>query len=83
MSRLTIQWHTAADPATKIEFPTTLVIPSKSSLPKFSLVGLGVRTVSFLGVKVYSIALYADLNNPNLQVSAFVWTLIFQLFNGF
>ncbi|KAF7978924.1 hypothetical protein HWV62_44462 [Athelia sp. TMB] len=57
-----------ADPATQIEFPTTLVIPSKSPLPKFSLVGLGVRTVSFLGVKVYSVGFYADLSNPRLQI---------------
>lgn len=32
------------------------------------LVGLGVRTVSFLGIKVYSVGFYADLNNPNLKV---------------
>lgn len=51
------------DPATGIEFPETLVIPSRVRLPPFQLVGLGVRTVSFLGIKVYSVAFYADLTN--------------------
>ena len=32
-----------------------------------SLVGVGVRTVSFLIMKVYSVGFYADLNNPHLQ----------------
>jgi len=57
------------DPATSIEFPTTLTIPSKVPLPKFSLIGVGVRTVSFLGIKVYSVGFYADLDNPNLKIS--------------
>jgi len=57
------------DPATSIEFPTTLTIPSKIPLPKFSLVGVGVRTVSFLSIKVYSVGFYADLDNPNLKIS--------------
>jgi len=57
------------DPATSIEFPTTLTIPSKVPLPKFSLVGVGVRTVSFLGIKVYSVGFYADLDNPNLKIA--------------
>lgn len=56
------------DPATSIAFPKTLRIPSKTPLPEFSLVGLGVRTVSFLGIKVYSVGFYADLANPNLNV---------------
>lgn len=56
------------DPATSIEFPKTLRIPSKTILPPFSLIGVGVRTVSFLKVKVYSVAFYADLTNPNLKV---------------
>jgi hypothetical protein len=56
------------DPATSIVFPTTLRITSKVPLPLFSLVGVGVRTVSFLGIKVYSVGFYADLNNPNLKI---------------
>jgi len=36
-----------------------------------TLVGVGVRSVSFLGIKVYSVAFYADLDNPNLNVSRF------------
>jgi Chalcone isomerase like len=58
----------SVDPDTSITFPKTLHIPSKASLPPFTLVGVGVRTVSFLGIKVYSIGLYADLGNPNLNV---------------
>jgi hypothetical protein len=58
----------SVDPDTSIAFPATLRIPSKSPLPKFTLVGLGVRKVSFLGIKVYSIGLYADLDNPKLNV---------------
>ncbi|PAV21859.1 chalcone-flavanone isomerase [Pyrrhoderma noxium] len=56
------------DEATGIEFPETLVIPSRVRLPPFNLVGLGVRTVSFIGIKVYSIAFYADLSNPSLKI---------------
>ncbi|EMD41650.1 hypothetical protein CERSUDRAFT_110225 [Gelatoporia subvermispora B] len=57
------------DPATSIAFPKTMRIPSKAPLPTFSLVGVGVRTVSFLGIKVYSVGFYADLSNPNINVS--------------
>ncbi len=56
------------DPATSIAFPTTLKIQSKTPLPTFTLMGVGVRTVSFLGIKVYSVGFYADLSNPNLAV---------------
>lgn len=58
----------AEDPATDIEFPTTLRVTTKVKTPLLSLVGVGVRTVSFLGLKVYSVAFYADLNNPELKV---------------
>ncbi|EGO02734.1 hypothetical protein SERLA73DRAFT_130997 [Serpula lacrymans var. lacrymans S7.3] len=56
------------DPATSISFPKTLQIPSKYPLPKFSLVGVGVRTVSFLRMNVYSVGFYADLANPDLNI---------------
>ncbi|KAI0297545.1 hypothetical protein B0F90DRAFT_1811039 [Multifurca ochricompacta] len=56
------------DPATSIEFPTILQIPSKGALPEFTLIGVGVRVVSFLKIKVYSVAFYADLSNPNLKI---------------
>ncbi|KAH8120589.1 chalcone-flavanone isomerase-domain-containing protein [Phellopilus nigrolimitatus] len=59
---------TRMDPDTGIAFPETLVVPSRVRLPPFSLVGLGVRTVSFLGIKVYSVGFYADLSNPSLKV---------------
>jgi hypothetical protein len=58
------------DPATSIEFPTILRIPSKGTLPEFTLIGVGVRVVSFLKIKVYSVAFYADLSNPKLKVIA-------------
>ncbi|KAF5377510.1 hypothetical protein D9615_005139 [Tricholomella constricta] len=60
---------TIVDPATSIEFPTTLRIPSKVKIPTMTLVGFGVRTVSLLGMKVYSVGFYADLENPNLKIS--------------
>ena len=44
------------DSATDIHFPTTL--PLATSSPVLALVGLGVRTVSFLRVKVYSAGFY-------------------------
>ncbi|PPQ75468.1 hypothetical protein CVT24_013319 [Panaeolus cyanescens] len=56
------------DPATSIAFPETMRIPSSLNLPPLTLVGLGVRTVSFLGIKVYSVGFYADLENPKLKV---------------
>jgi hypothetical protein len=62
------QETTVVDPATSIEFPTTLQIPSKGALPEFTLIGVGVRFVSFLRIKVYSAAFYADLSNPNLKI---------------
>ncbi|KAF9474297.1 hypothetical protein BDN70DRAFT_323463 [Pholiota conissans] len=58
----------SVDPATSIAFPTTMRIPSNLKLHPLSLIGIGVRTVSFLGVKVYSIGFYADLSNPNLKI---------------
>jgi hypothetical protein len=51
------------DPSTSQSFPITLPTPL-TPLPsrKLSLVGLGVRTVSFLRVKVYVAGLYIDSN---------------------
>ncbi|KAI0724278.1 chalcone-flavanone isomerase-domain-containing protein [Cerioporus squamosus] len=60
--------ETRVDPATSIAFPTTLKIQSKTPLPTFTLMGVGVRTVSFLGIKVYSVGFYADLSNPDLAI---------------
>ena len=56
------------DSSTSITFPKTMHIPSRVPIPDLSLIGVGVRTVSFLRIKVYSVAFYADLNNPALQV---------------
>ncbi|KAI9066685.1 hypothetical protein FKP32DRAFT_1755735 [Trametes sanguinea] len=60
--------ETRVDPATSIEFPTQMKIQSRTPLPTFTLMGVGVRTVSFLGIKVYSVGFYADLNDPKLDV---------------
>ncbi|KAF9452550.1 hypothetical protein P691DRAFT_721626 [Macrolepiota fuliginosa MF-IS2] len=56
------------DPATSIAFPKILKVPATVPIPPLTLVGLGVRTVSFIGIKVYSVGLYADLENPNLRI---------------
>lgn len=47
-------------------------MPSKIKLPELTLLGVGVRTVSFLGIKVYSVGFYADLENPDLKVDVFL-----------
>ncbi|CEL52209.1 hypothetical protein RSOLAG1IB_00748 [Rhizoctonia solani AG-1 IB] len=52
------------DPATLISFPTTLQIDGE---PKMTLLGLGVRRVSFLGIHVYSVGFYADLKKANAK----------------
>ncbi|KAF8168266.1 chalcone-flavanone isomerase-domain-containing protein [Crassisporium funariophilum] len=59
---------TVVDPATSIVFPKTMKIPANIKLPPLTLLGVGVRTVSFLGIKVYSVGFYADLSNPNLKI---------------
>ncbi|TFK23085.1 hypothetical protein FA15DRAFT_688054 [Coprinopsis marcescibilis] len=56
------------DPATSIEFPKAISVQAKTKIPPLQLVGLGVRTVSFLGIKVYSVGFYADLSNVNLKI---------------
>lgn len=51
------------DPSTSQPFPTVLptpVTPLPSSCKELTLVGLGVRTVSFLRVRVYVAGLYID-----------------------
>ncbi|KAJ8702994.1 Altered inheritance of mitochondria protein 18 mitochondrial [Pleurotus ostreatus] len=60
--------ETTTDPATGIQFPNSLQVPSKIKLPELTLLGVGVRTVSFLGIKVYSVGFYADLENPDLKI---------------
>ncbi|KAL1739026.1 chalcone isomerase [Schizophyllum fasciatum] len=56
------------DPETNITFPKTMHIESKVRIPDMTLLGVGVRKVSFLKVKVYSIGFYADLSNPDLKI---------------
>ena len=55
----------SVDPATSIAFPVTLQPPSS---PPLTLIGLGVRTVSFLRIKVYSVAFYADMRNIEVRL---------------
>ena len=71
---LSVHKLTAADTATDMSFPIELTLTTPT--PLLSLVGLGVRTVSFLRVKVYSAGFYveaADLkqlhNIPGWHVS--------------
>jgi hypothetical protein len=56
------------DPSTSIAFPKTIQVPAKVPIPPLTLLGVGVRSVTFIGIKVYSAGLYVDLNNPNLHV---------------
>lgn len=69
---MTFIMNSLVDPDTSITFPKVVMVPSKANLPPVSLIGLGVRTVSFLGIKVYSVGFYADLTNPNLHVRIFL-----------
>lgn len=48
---------TYLDPTSSIPFPVTITTPSGK---KLKLVGTGVRTVSFLGIKVYTGGFYVD-----------------------
>lgn len=59
---------TAVDADTGIAFPRALRVPSQFTQAPLSLVGVGVRTVSFLGIQVYSIGFYADLSSPALHI---------------
>jgi hypothetical protein len=63
------QQHRLVDQSSGIAFPKILRIQSKAKLPDFHLVGVGARTVSFLGIRVYAVGFYADMTNPNLRVS--------------
>ncbi|KAF8744070.1 Chalcone isomerase like, partial [Rhizoctonia solani] len=53
------------DPATSISFPTILQLDGE---PKMTLLGLGVRRVSFLGINVYSVGFYADLSKVDAKI---------------
>jgi len=52
------------DPSTSLELPSVLRL---ASTPPLTLLGLGVRTVSFLRVKVYVVGFYADLDNVDTK----------------
>ncbi|KAJ7630603.1 chalcone isomerase [Roridomyces roridus] len=56
------------DVDTGIAFPRSVRVPSQFKSTPLELVGVGVRTVSFLGIHVYSIAFYADLSSPSLAI---------------
>ncbi|GHJ88387.1 hypothetical protein NliqN6_4789 [Naganishia liquefaciens] len=59
ISHLDVKDGFVVDPSTSINFPQTLVPLSLPNSP-LPLVGLGVRTVSFLRVKVYSAGFYLE-----------------------
>ncbi|KAG0141916.1 hypothetical protein CROQUDRAFT_663169 [Cronartium quercuum f. sp. fusiforme G11] len=52
------------DPSTQISFPTEICLSESCSnddeKKRLRLIGVGVRTISFLGIKVYSIGFYVD-----------------------
>lgn len=56
----TIQRICLVEPSSLTEFPTTLDIDASTPL---TLVGVGVRKVSFLRVTVYAVGFYADLSS--------------------
>ncbi|KAJ7219181.1 chalcone-flavanone isomerase-domain-containing protein [Mycena pura] len=69
LPRIHLDADTVVDADTGIAFPRTVRVPGQFKTPPLELVGLGVRTVSFLGIKVYSIAFYADLTSPALKLT--------------
>lgn len=40
------------------DFPKTLVVPGRGRETEYALVGLGIRTVSFLSIEVYVVGVY-------------------------
>lgn len=68
LPRIHLDADEVVDADTGIAFPRTVRVPSQFKTPPLELVGLGVRTVSFLGIQVYSIAFYADLTSPALSI---------------
>ncbi|KAJ7770804.1 chalcone-flavanone isomerase-domain-containing protein [Mycena maculata] len=68
LPRIHLDTDAVVDTDTGIAFPRTVRVPGQFKTPPLELVGLGVRTVSFLGIQVYSIAFYADLTSPALSI---------------
>jgi hypothetical protein len=70
LPRIHLDSDSVVDPDSGISFPRTVRVPSQFKTAPLELIGLGVRTVSFLGIQVYSIAFYADLASPGLKITA-------------
>jgi hypothetical protein len=56
LAEVTVPEDHYIDPTTSTPFPRTLTSPSGT----LQLVGTGVRTVSFLAIKVYAVGFYVD-----------------------
>lgn len=59
-------FDTRAEPASGVEFPKVITFKSPQTLP-LTLLGVGVRTVSFLKMQVYAVGFYADLTRVDFQ----------------
>ncbi|KAF7339946.1 p-loop containing nucleoside triphosphate hydrolase protein [Mycena venus] len=70
LPRIHLDGDSVVDPDTGISFPRTVRVPGQFKTGPLELVGLGVRTVSFLGIQVYSIGFYADLTSPTLKITS-------------
>ncbi|KAG8911314.1 hypothetical protein FRC00_006716 [Tulasnella sp. 408] len=62
-------FDTIAEPASGVEFPKVITFKSPQTLP-LTLLGVGIRTVSFLKMQVYAVGFYADLTRVDFQASA-------------
>ena len=62
----TLQGSTVTEPNTKVAFPTALETPAGNQ----ALAGTGVRTRTFLQVKVYAFGLYVDAAGARTALSA-------------
>ncbi|KAG8995493.1 hypothetical protein FRB90_000173 [Tulasnella sp. 427] len=59
-------YDTITEPSSGIEFPKVITFKSPPTLPLI-LMGVGIRTVSFLKIQVYAIAFYADLTRVDFK----------------
>ncbi|KAG8911300.1 hypothetical protein FRC00_006740 [Tulasnella sp. 408] len=64
-------FDTIAEPASGVEFPKVITFKSPQTLP-LTLLGVGIRTVSFLKMQVYAVGFYADLTRVDFQASAYL-----------
>ncbi|KAG8954217.1 hypothetical protein FRC04_000438 [Tulasnella sp. 424] len=59
-------FDTVVESASGVEFPKVITFKSPQTLP-LALLGVGIRTVSFLKMQVYAVGFYADLTRADFK----------------